>query len=118
SCSGIRTTDPVEAYEHWAGAKPPQDVKVFRAQYWQSAHWTKEYILYLKIKPTESWWREFVEQNSLVEDHEHWSLPADAPEWFKPPESFTMYKFDDAVQDSRFFCDPQSGECYIYEIQL
>lgn len=118
-CGGIDTTDPKEAYEYWTGTKPPSGLNVIQGCYWQSAHWTKEYILYLKLKPTEKWWKEFVEQNQLQIDHKDWTKPSDAPPWFNPTENTVRYSYGDSVdQGSRYFQDTLTGECYIYEIQL
>lgn len=118
NCSEINTTNPVESYKYWAGTKPPKDLEVIQAKYWQSAHWTKEYILYLKLKPTDEWWKEFVEQNDLRKDNGQWSMPIDSPEWFKLPDNFTLYRRENDFYDSRFFRDNGTGECYIYDIQL
>lgn len=118
SCSEIRTDDPIDAYKYWAGANPTDDVKVLKGQYWQSGHWTKEYILYLQLKPTDKWWDEFVKQNQLQLDHEEWSKPSDSPDWFELPDNIEMYKSADDFNESRFFRDKATGECYFYEIQL
>lgn len=118
-CTEVNTTDPKNAYEYWAGTKPPNGLEVTEGRYWQSAHWTKEYILYLKLKPTEKWWREFTEQNLLQIDHRTWTKPNDAPPWFNPTESAVKYSNGESFdQGSRYFRDTLTGECYIYEIQL
>ena len=118
SCSEINTTDPVDAYQYWAGEKPPKSVEVVRAKYWQSAHWTKEYVLFLKIKPNDEWWTEFVLQNGLKRDDGQWAVPSDSPDWFQLPANVTLYRPGDNLFESRFFRDDQTGECYIYDIQL
>ena len=115
----INATDPIETYRFWAGVDPPGDLKVLKGQYWQSAHWTKEYIMYLKLKPTKEWWNKYVEQNHLTIDKAKWARPGEAPPWFEPTENSIRYggggEFD---QGSRYFRDTLTGECYIYEIQL
>lgn len=118
SCSQIRTDDPIDSYEYWAGTIPTDDVKVLKGQYWQSGHWTKEYILYLKIKPTDRWWDEFVEQNQLQVDNEAWSTPSGSPTWFQLTDKIETYKPADDFSDSRYFRDKVTGECYLYEIQF
>ncbi len=117
-CSEIRTDDPVDSYTHWAGEDPTSEVTILNGQYWQSGHWTREYILYLKIKPANKWWETFVKQNQLQIDHEHWSKPSDSPTWFQPTGKFEIYKPADNFNDSRYFHDNVTGECYLYEIQL
>ena len=118
SCSEIRTDDPTDSYKYWAGTKPTDDIKILNGQYWQSAHWTKEYILYLKAKPTDEWWDEFLKQNQLQIDNEDWSKSSDSPDWFQLTDNIEAYKHADDFNDSRYFRDKITGECYIYEIQL
>lgn len=119
SCSEIKTTDPVVAYKNWASTKPPSDIELYNGQYWQSAHLSKEYIMYLKFKPTKLWWNEFLKHNYISEDKYEWTMPNDAPSWFKPSENSVRYKGDeDYDQGSRYFRDSETGICFIYEIQL
>ena len=119
SCMEVNTSDPVVAYKNWGGTKPPDDLKVLNGQYWQSAHWTKEYIMYLKLMPTNEWWDEFLKQNYISVDTDEWTKPSDAPKWFTPSVNSIRYGGgDDFDQGSRYFQDTLTGECYIYEIQL
>lgn len=119
SCMEIRTTDPNESYKYWSGSNPSDNLKILNGQYWQSAHWTKEYILYLKLKPTEIWWNELLKQNQLIIDKGDWTKPNDSPNWFNPPNNSIIYKRkDDFDQGSRYLEDTLNNEFYIYEIQL
>jgi len=118
SCNEINTTDNEEAFENWIGAKSGSDVEVLQAKYWQSAHWTKEYIVYLKIKPSDEWWSQFVAQNGLMLDTTQWFVPSDKPDWFTPPNTSKVYGFNEDYNNSRYFQDSLSGVWYIYEIQL
>lgn len=118
SCSEIRTDNPTDSYEYWTGTKPTDDIKVLNGQYWQSGHWTREYILYLKIRPTDKWWNEFVKQNQLQIDNKDWSKSSDSPDWFQLTDKIEVYKHADDFNDSRYFRDSVTGECFIYEIQL
>lgn len=118
SCSETRTDDPTESYRYWAGTKPTNDIEVLNGQYWQSAHWTREYILYLQIKTTDKWWDEFVKQNQLQIDDKDWTKPSDSPDWFQPTGNIEVYKHADHFNDSRYVRNTATGECYIYEIQL
>lgn len=114
-----KTSDAKETYKYWAGTNPPSDIELMKGQYWQSAHWTKEYIMYLKFKPTEEWWTEFLKQNYISPDKDNWTLPSDVPTWFKPTDNSIRYSGgDDFDQGSRYFRDTITGICYIYEIQL
>src|SRR5690554_1690857 len=119
SCMETKTSDAKDTYKYWAGTNPPSDIELMKGQYWQSAHWTKEYIMYLKFKPTEEWWTEFLKQNYISPDKDNWTLPSDAPTWFKPTDNSIRYNGgDDFDQGSRYFRDTITGICYIYEIQL
>jgi len=119
SCSEVKTTNPKETYKYWAGTNPPADFELLNGQYWRSVHWTLEYIMYLEFKPTEIWWSEFLKQNNIVEDKGKWTVPTDAPDWFKPSGNSIRYRIErDFDQGSRYFKDTFTGICYIYEIQL
>lgn len=118
-CSEENSNDAHQTYKYWAGIKPPDDLELMEGKYWQSAHWTKEYIMYLKFKPTKIWWEEFLKQNNFSENTDQWIEPSDAPSWFKPSVSSIIYGTKDSFdQGSRYFRDKVTGVCYIYEIQL
>lgn len=119
SCMETKTSNAKDTFKYWAGANPTADLELLNGQYWQSAHWTKEYIMYLKFKPTNIWWDEFLNQNLISVDKDNWTIPSDAPTWFKPSENSVRYGGgDDFDQGSRYFRDTKTGICYIYEIQL
>ena len=118
-CSEVKTTDPQEVYRHWSGSEAPKDLQLVNGQYWESSHWSKEYIMYLKIRPTKTWEDEFISQNKLQVEKGSWSKSTDTPAWFNPTANSVMYSsgvnFD---QGSRYFKDTLTGDFYIYEIQL
>ncbi len=119
SCSEIKSADPNEVYKYWSGTEAPADLQLLEGQYWQSAHWTREYIMYLKLKPTKKWSSEFIDQNQLQIDNENWSMPTDAPDWFKTKDNKVIYSSGDEFdQGSRYYLDTLTGDFYIYEIQL
>ena len=118
SCSEIKTNDVNKVYQYWAGTKPTSDVELIQGRYWQSAHWTKEYIMYLELKSTKIWWDEFVKQNNLVEDENKWIKTEETPAWFNPSEDSKMYRLNTDFNESRCFYDEKTGLCFIYEIQL
>ena len=119
SCMETNTSDAKDTYKYWAGSNAPADLELLNGQYWQSPHFTKEYIMYLKFKPTEKWWSEFLKQNYISADKDEWTMPSDAPTWFKSSENSIRYGGgDDFDQGSRYFRDTKTGICYIYEIQL
>jgi len=119
SCSEKKTENPEETYKYWAGTNPPTNLELLNGEYWQSAHWTKEYIMYLKFKPTKDWWEDFLKQNFITIDKQDWTMPSDAPSWFNPSVNSVRYGGSgDFDQGSRYFYDATTGISYIYEIQL
>ena len=119
SCSEINTTNPKETYKYWTGTNSSSDIELLSGQYWQSAHWTREYILYLEFKPSEKWWQEFLEENNISVDKSDWVKPTDALTWFNPSKNSIRFGGNiDFDQGSRYFKDTLTGVCYIYEIQL
>src|ERR1700744_3789881 len=75
------TTDPSKSYEYWLGEKLPKGVKAIRAQYWQSAHWSKEYIIYIELAAYPEWKAQFIKQNHLVLSQQKLEINSDAPKW-------------------------------------
>ena len=117
SCREKKTEDPIEAYTFWGG-EVPKEVQVIHGKYWQSSHWTKEYILYLELKASASWRKEFIKQNNLVENKESETIPVDAPNWFRPANNCRIYKQSGVSEGSVYYDDTLNGNMFIYEIQL
>jgi len=113
-----KTTDTKEAFVYWAGQDPPQDMELIQADYYESPHFTKEYEMYLKFKPSKEWWKSYVKLNHLLADSIGWAKPVDAPAWFKPTSRSLRLMQPEFDQGSRYFCDTATWICYIYEIQL
>jgi hypothetical protein len=118
SCSEKKTTDPANAWKNWVGGPPPADVQLLHANYWQSAHWTKEYILYLELKAPASWRNQFIELNKMVRSDSDSALPSDAPSWFAPDKTMRIFRRIDDVEGSIYYEDTVTGKMLIYEIQL
>ncbi|SFH93599.1 hypothetical protein [Halpernia frigidisoli] len=120
SCSEIKTNNPTEVYKYWSGTNPNSDVRLINGQYWQSSHFSKEYIMFLEFIPKKFWVNEFIKQNNLIND----SIINDEfieskPNWFKPSKGSKKYKISsDFDQGSRYFKDLKTGICFFYEIQL
>lgn len=118
SCVEKKTNDPVESYTYWAGAPPQKDVKVIHGKYWQSAHWTREYILYMELQVPRYWMNQFVYQNNLVKSNNEPPLPSDAPSWFMPGKNAQIY-LKKGFDEGSFYCeDTLANKMFIYEIQL
>ncbi len=119
SCTEIQTTNADDAYVYWSGTKPTAAIIVDKGQYWQSAHFTREYIVYLKLQSTDNWWTSFIEQNKLEIKTFSWHSQEDTPQWFKPSKKYLQYgSKGDFDQGSFYFRDTLTGENYIYEIVL
>lgn len=118
SCMERNTTDPIEAYTYWSGEKPSKEVNVINAKYWQSPHFTLEYNMYMEIKTTKEWRKEFIKQNSLIlsikEDESF-----DKPTWFKPSDKHHLYLLHDSLRsNSKYYIDTIINHLFIYENQL
>ena len=118
SCSSKISEKPNEIYKLWAGEKPPDDIIVLKGKYWQSGHFTKEYEMYLKLKASNSWIKQFVTQNKLRFVANEPNYPSDAPDWFKPLSSFKVWEPSGFNQGSVIYVDYITGPMFIYEIQL
>jgi hypothetical protein len=46
---GKKSIKAEKCYMLWTGEKPYKDVKVIHGKYWQSVHFTREYIVYLEL---------------------------------------------------------------------
>src|SRR5688500_8435827 len=84
SCSEKISSDAEECYRLWSGIKPPKEINVVNGSYWQSAHFTKEYILFLEIKANDYWIKQFIKENKLVPANDKWAQPNKTPSWFVP----------------------------------
>jgi hypothetical protein len=118
SCVEKRTEDPINAYKFWAGEKPPKEIEVINGKYWESPHFTKEYIMYLELNPSDEWKTEFIKQNDLVQPKIAPKDPPDAPSWFKPTKNCKLWVPTGYSQGSVYYEDTLTGHLFIYEIQL
>jgi hypothetical protein len=118
NCSPVTSENPTEVYRLWNGEKPSNEIKVLNGKYWQSGHFTKEYIMYLELKAPKDWIKEFIVQNKLKQISETVALPLDAPAWFKPTATFQGWEPTDFSQGSTYYIDSANGHLMIYEIQL
>tara|TARA_R100000951_G_C2630931_1_gene177627 strand:- start:547 stop:969 length:423 start_codon:yes stop_codon:yes gene_type:complete len=107
-----------ETFKYWAGEEPWEGIDVKNGQYWSSAHFTKEYIMYMEVIVPKDMALSFVndEYNKLELVEGKINLPDDKPDWFKPPKDFKVYKR--GSQGSLYFIDLDTGYMFIYEIQL
>jgi len=117
SCVEKKTDDPVKSYKFWSGEAPGKDIQVIHGKYWQSASFSKEYIVYLEIVANPDWKQQYINQNHLVSTNEDILFPTDAPLWFNPQKNFKMWK-QLSDNSSRYFEDLKTGHLFIFEEQL
>jgi hypothetical protein len=118
SCTEKKTDDPIETYKLWSGEPPPENIKILNGKYWQSDHWSKEYIMYLELKASAQWRSQFTQQNNLVETKTSPILPSDAPAWFTPRRNLRILAPKGNGQGSAYYEDTVTGVMFIYETQL
>ena len=114
----MKTDDPIETYKFWSGEHPKKNIKIIHERYWQSAHWTKEYIMYMELIAPGPWRSQFIQQNNLVETNTRPAIPSDAPTWFTPGRNLRTFAPTENSQGSIYCEDTLSGKMFIYEIQL
>lgn len=114
-CIGEQTNNPGKVFKYWAGLSAPDGVQPVNGDYWESPHWTKEYILFLEIKASRKWINEYLVENQITDTSEEFSIPQDAPDWFKPDSTFVM--FGNGFT-STYYVDSKNNRLFIYEIQL
>lgn len=121
SCIEKNTTNPKEAYSYWIKSDMNSKVEVVNGKYWESSHFSHEYIIYLELKIDSDWWTKFSKENELVIDtyqNENF-YNNDFPKWFKPSKEFVAYKSNtDSDQGSMYFYNEKTQSVFIYEIQL
>lgn len=105
-----------ETFEYWAGAAPWEGIEVLNGQYWSSAHWSKEYILYMEVTVPVKMALDFIEDNHLKTVNDEVKFPKEAPNWFHPSSAFKEYKA--GSQGSKYFINTETGHLFIYEVQL
>ena len=116
-CFEKNTSDPTETYTFWAGETPPKEVKIIHGKYWQSAHWSKEYEMYLELEASLIWRIQFVNQNQLVQTNAVEEIPSNAPGWFKPNSKSRIWTKASSPQPAYYYEDTINGKFYMYEVQ-
>jgi hypothetical protein len=115
-CSEKQSADPKKCYEYWAGQEPSKEIRPVHAKYWQSANWSKEYIVYLELIASVNWKNQFIKQNHLT-SAQNVELPSHAPAWFKLGKLYKLWKHP-GDENSVYFEDLSTGHFFIYEQQL
>lgn len=118
SCIEQNSDDPNEVYQLWSGREPEKDVKILNGQYWQSAHFTLEYKMYMELYTTPEWLKEFIKINKLEVHTSEIYLPDNTPTWFSPKMGLKAFSSPEDVQGSIYFIDFKTGYLLFHEIQL
>lgn len=117
ACFEKRTTNPLKAYRYWFDEDPGKDVRLPHARYWQSAHWSKEYELYLQFSASPAWRSAFTTQHHFHIDTV-FSLPTDKPAWFVPGQHDKIWKPAGNFSSSFLLEDTVTGRLLLYDLQL
>ena len=117
SCMERKTDNPMDSYTLWSGQAPDKQVSVTHGKYWESAHFTREYIVYLELTAPPSWVDKYVAKNKLTRFTKEIILPTDKPVWFKLPQRFIAWKHPQDEQ-SIYIEDTETANFFIYEEQL
>nr|WP_321226384.1 hypothetical protein [uncultured Psychroserpens sp.] len=120
SCFSHSSSDAENTFRYWTKSNNlPKDIKILYGEYYQSPHFTLEYEVFLKFKPTKEWWYTFKKQNNLVvikTSDDSWSSFTNELDWFTPDHNFMVYAASDYEWNpSRYFIDYEKGICYVYE---
>ncbi|MES2426636.1 MAG: hypothetical protein V4560_06660 [Bacteroidota bacterium] len=117
SCIERSTTDAAKSYELWAGEKPGHGAWAIHGKYWQSAHFTKEYITYLELTVVPRWKTEYLSQSHLIVSPDSTFSISDPPLWFKPKRPYKIWK---QPGNGQILCVEElaSSHVFIFEAQL
>jgi len=117
SCIEQSTNDASKSYELWAGEKPGHGVWAIHGKYWQSAHFTKEYITYLELSVVPRWKADYIAQNKLTISADSTFSISDGPNWFKPKKPYRIWKQNGNTQ---LLCVEElaSSHIFLFEAQL
>ena len=120
NCTRTTTEVPTDCFKLWSGKDPDADTKIVHAKYWQSGKLLKEYSLFMELQPSPAWQKEFMRENKLVEidDDDEWTVPKDAPAWFKPSTNYKIMKLPLPYGESRYFVDSLTNHMFIFEIEI
>jgi len=102
----------LETFRYWAGQEPDADMKVLNGEYWASAHWSKEYTLYLELRFPRA--KDFVMGRNFKR-LEHWQELKGGADWFDPPKHCEVWE---GSLGSLYYLHPKKGHIYIFERQF
>jgi hypothetical protein len=120
SCREKQTNIPDQVFKYWSGSEPPNGVRVLNGKYWESAHWSKEYVMYMELVASSEWRSAFISQNHLLQIKKADMQTSDAgtPNWFKPSNRCTIWIPSGFNQGSIYFDDSVNNRMFLHEVQL
>lgn len=104
-----------ETFRYWAGQDPWEGIEVYHGQYWASAHWSKEYELYMELTVPVKTAKNFVDGNGLKEVDKKGLDKVNGPDWFKPPKEYAEF---DGQQGSKYYINLKTGHMFMFERQM
>ena len=125
--SEMKTHDARKTYRHWAGKRPPADMEVLAGQFYGAYPLflpvLVEHTAYLKLKPSQAWWDQFVKQKKLVQVEDSSFDNQYAPAWFQPSNNSIHYRTQFHLDSKMwrpylYFRDPETGIVYIFDWSL
>ncbi|GAA3966683.1 hypothetical protein [Mucilaginibacter dorajii] len=116
-CWEKNSTSADDTFMLWAGQKPDKNVRAIHGKYWQSAHLSREYVVYLELAPTVEWKLGFIKQNNLHITRDTPAPPKDAPSWFINKKGLNIWRAQ-PDNGNLYEEDPQTGHFFIFEEQL
>lgn len=120
SCQEKKSNVPDQVYKYWSGDIPPKEIHLVHGRYWQSSHWSREYIMYIELEAPAEWRANFIFQNHLVQIKSEDMPPPDPdiPEWFNPSGKSKIWLPVGPNQGSIYFEDSANNKMYLHEVQL
>ena len=123
--SGTWEDDPKNWYRAF-GEEQPSEVTVIHSKYWNSAHWTEEYMYFFEVRATPEWRDAFLRRRELqpvppseVRSFRSPDPPSDiTPDWFAPDPVTDYDVWDRAGYHGSVFINKINGHIHFYGVQL
>lgn len=103
----------------------PADVSVVHSYYWESDHFTYEYIYFFEVKASQEWQNVFLKERELepVAPSNAWSFRQSysydsTPAWFAPDPVENYDVWDKPNYHGSIWINKTNGHIYFYGAQL
>lgn len=104
---------------------PPADVSIVHSYYWESDHFTHEYIYFFEVKASQEWQDVFLKEQKVepVAPTNAWSFRHshnydDTPEWFAPDPVENYDVWDKPKYHGSIWINKTNGHIHFYGVQL